>query len=466
VKTPQTEAHAYNEILAGRLYSLTGTKAARTKLVRVNGKLSVASKIEDLDAAKNKKGIFKFAQEWGEGKSPAADGFATDAWLANWDAVGLSGDNLLFDSKGNLVRIDAGGSLLYRAQGGAKGNAFGNVVGEIDTLRGAGSSVSNPATKVYGKLTDKEIYESIDRVLAVSDKEIGEVVSLWGPGDEWAKQALIKKLVKRKKDLALRRDFFYKRSKGIKPPPIPRELGDKWGIRVELDRERFSTKTIETMPETGPAFLPDVGSGDTRKDPAFLRKWEKWSRDITPEQRAAIRGWSGSRYKEMRAAQVGAEKATGAKLSASSSINKDVLRVESALHHAPRYSGKIHRGMRWKTREYGYPNFDEGDVFELEAISSFSTNTSTARSFSGVGVGNKGHGTDVPVIFHVDDSYSGVDIKSLSSYKNESEVLALRKSRYRIKSIKRHDDEVSARTGRVSRYGLIEIFLEEISGKE
>jgi hypothetical protein len=56
-----------------------------------------------------------------------AKAFVKDFWkdvlLANWDVVGLSGDNLLFltDADGSVVkRIDNGSSLKYRAQGAEK----------------------------------------------------------------------------------------------------------------------------------------------------------------------------------------------------------------------------------------------------------------------------------------------------------------------------------------------------------
>ena len=49
----------------------------------------------------------------------AQDGFIGDAWLANWDVIGLSFDNIQIDSDGNAWRIDAGGSLR---SGGRRAN--------------------------------------------------------------------------------------------------------------------------------------------------------------------------------------------------------------------------------------------------------------------------------------------------------------------------------------------------------
>lgn len=463
VKTPATEDHAYNEVLAGRLYSLTGVKSAQTKLVRINGKLSVASKIEKLDAIANKKGVVAFANEWkaAGAASQAADGFAADAWLANWDAVGMTGDNLLFDADGNLVRIDAGGALRYRAKGGAKGSAFGTKVNEIDTLRGTGQGAGTKAAEVYKHLTDAEIVASIDRVLAISEKDLAEVVELWGPRNSGDRKDLLRMLIYRRADLRDRREYFYRLSKGIKNPPISRVLGEKWGLRVELEREAISTIPIEQIPREGPSLLGFNGVGDTRNDPVFVQKWKEWRAKITPEQAYAIGDWSGNGYKVMRSAQVGAEKNYGAKLAAKNEVNKQVLRVESALHNAPRYKGNIHRGIRWDLEKHAYPNFDEGDVFELEAISSFSTSPQTADSFAGIAsVRSASH--HVPVILHVDDSYSGIDIKNLSHAGGENEILALRRAKFRVKRIIRTPDVLYG-DGRLKANGAIDIYLEEIT---
>ena len=112
-----------NEVVANRLYEAAGVKVPKVQK-STDGR--VASKIEtslqDIprDNVPSIKGV--------------ADGFATDAWLANWDAVGLSYDNIK-SRGGQAMRIDAGGALRYRAMGAPKGAAFGKKVGEVTTLR-------------------------------------------------------------------------------------------------------------------------------------------------------------------------------------------------------------------------------------------------------------------------------------------------------------------------------------------
>ena len=78
------------------------------------------------------------------------ESFIVDAWLGNWDVVGLEYDNLLVQGD-KAVRIDTGGALRYRAQGGLKNEDFGTNVPEIQVMR---ESVRNAeAASVFGVVT-------------------------------------------------------------------------------------------------------------------------------------------------------------------------------------------------------------------------------------------------------------------------------------------------------------------------
>lgn len=177
-------AHAQNEILASRLYALTGTNAVQLKpLTSGQGVEGVASKW---------KGGLKKTQ-----KSETTDkDFIVHAWLANWDAVGLDEDNQMVTPEGHTMTIDVGGSLLYRAQGGPKGSAFGNKVPELETMRDP--AVAPQAAKWFGHLTPQQIGESAHRVLGIPDDEIRELVQKYGPGSQLEKEKLAATLIARK----------------------------------------------------------------------------------------------------------------------------------------------------------------------------------------------------------------------------------------------------------------------------
>ena len=163
---------ALNEVVGADLYRVAGVNVPEVQLIRYGGnRLGVASRMQQV--RKGTPGQLR-------GAPGTADGFGTDAWLANWDVVGLECDNLLLDATGKAIRVDTGGSMLFRAQGAPKGKAWGDAVGEINTLRN--KSLNAQAASVFGQLPESAIRDSIKRVVAVSDDEIRRIVQTrWGP---------------------------------------------------------------------------------------------------------------------------------------------------------------------------------------------------------------------------------------------------------------------------------------------
>jgi len=177
-------------VLAAKLYQAAGVAVPDVKLVTVQDKLGIASGMID--------GLQKLPSDAREIKG-AMEGFAVDAWLANWDVVGLLRDNLLADPHGQAVRIDVGGALLYRAQGEPKGPAFGYTVGELDTL----TDGTNPqASELFGNITHAELATGIRKVRSVPDAAIQALCMEHGSGNRAQKQRLAKLLIARKAYLA------------------------------------------------------------------------------------------------------------------------------------------------------------------------------------------------------------------------------------------------------------------------
>lgn len=205
IKFPKTEDHAKNEILAAQLYKMVGIAGPKLKIVKQNGKVGIASAWQDgltVDA----KGI---------GSAPGTmEGFGMDAWLANWDVAGLGFDNILKDKDGKAVRIDVGGSLLYRAMGEDK-KGFGNTVPEVDSL--LNPSMNDKASALFKGITKAQMNASIATVLVIPDHIIEDAVKKFGPGDDAAKKALADKLIARKNYLAGR----FPDANAIAHPPKP-----------------------------------------------------------------------------------------------------------------------------------------------------------------------------------------------------------------------------------------------------
>src|SRR5690606_1928514 len=85
VKFSKSSDHARNEVLADTLYKMAGVDTANLQLLDLgNGKLGTASPImenakQDLSSKMKSKSYLDKIRE----------GFAADAWLANWDVAGL-----------------------------------------------------------------------------------------------------------------------------------------------------------------------------------------------------------------------------------------------------------------------------------------------------------------------------------------------------------------------------------------
>ena len=216
------EIVARNELLASRLYALAGVSTVSQRLVEMNGKIGIASKI--LPGVKKDKAALL------EGKAEGLlSGFAVDAWLANWDCVGnnpASGkgfDNILISPTGSAVRIDAGGALEYGGAGGKKQD-FGDKVIELKTMLDPSKNPNTAA--VFGKMSEADIASSVAKVQAISDNEIKEFCAQYGGGSLVDRAKIAETLIKRKADMLAQYPMAVKKSinKIAKEKPDPTKL--------------------------------------------------------------------------------------------------------------------------------------------------------------------------------------------------------------------------------------------------
>ena len=188
LKCPATPKHVQNELLARDLYKLAGLRVLEGEATELDGEVCLASRWND--------------KLTGSGQNPkdldgTTKGFAADAWLANWDSVGVGSskyDNIL-SLDGQAVRVDTGGALLYRGTGAPKGVKFGLEVTETEGLR---DPELNPvAATVFGDMTLGEIEQSAQRVMAIDAGDIVGAVHNRFPGDPDAANLAAQLLVRR-----------------------------------------------------------------------------------------------------------------------------------------------------------------------------------------------------------------------------------------------------------------------------
>lgn len=156
LKRGNSEAHATEEYVANKMYEALGVDVPKTYLYKCkDGDLFLLHEYIESDANINDSMDEALAKR-------VTKNFVADALLSNWDAY--KNDNILIGSNDNkLYRIDNGGALRFRAQGGAKGSAFGGEVGELETLK-----TNNPYISSF--LTEADIQAQIDDVLSKKEE--------------------------------------------------------------------------------------------------------------------------------------------------------------------------------------------------------------------------------------------------------------------------------------------------------
>jgi hypothetical protein len=170
VKVAKSSLHAANEMLAAALYLGLGIDVPIIlEGLGANGELVTFSEV-----ISDAKSDLESKLDDPEYKKKVQDGFAIDAWLANWDVAGLVYDNVMTNADGDPVRVDPGGALLFRAMGSPKGSLFGDEVNELDTLRD--SNMNPTSASIFGSMTDEEITESARRLLDISEDDIDALV--------------------------------------------------------------------------------------------------------------------------------------------------------------------------------------------------------------------------------------------------------------------------------------------------
>ncbi len=205
VKFSKTPDHAKNEVTAAKLYELAGAGVPEYQLVKTKTGLGTASGWMAHSPV-------KFDPHNPQHKEMAALNFGVHAWLGNYDAMGSNDDNQVFidtPSGPQLVTIDTGGSILFRAQGKDKGtggtDAWGNFVEELTSMTSPKPGHSAPyhnAAKVFGNMTPEQKLKSFQKVLAITPDAIKAIVDKYGPGDEDGKKKLYTTLLMRKAQIA------------------------------------------------------------------------------------------------------------------------------------------------------------------------------------------------------------------------------------------------------------------------
>ena len=176
VKIPKSQSHADNETLAALLYEALGVPAAETSYGDDNGELRLVSPIVP---GSNPDGFFDhYESDDAAYLDQIRDHFVIDAWLANYDVIGYLHDgstNIISDSNGDPIRVDPGASLMWRAQGKAKGDdRFSYDDSDLDSMRD--QDINPQAASVFAKTTDAQLQNAAMRLRDLTPSMIDQIV--------------------------------------------------------------------------------------------------------------------------------------------------------------------------------------------------------------------------------------------------------------------------------------------------
>lgn len=283
VKEYADPSQAHCEVLANSVYKSLGLQAANARVFTdpATGKLLYASDIMQGDAlggAMNKAQAKSFAK-----------GFVGDVLLGNWDAIGLSHDNVRVDAKGNIQRIDNGGSLLYRAQHGRKPEGLLDGISEWDVF----FSPKNPnylATMKkagYNRPEDfaLEVAGQIKDVLLLREKHGGwsNYLATYAPGFDGEDRARVVKMLEARTELLKSKlPGMVAATLAPKPPkPSKPKPGDRLGQHLQP----------ATMPEKNAAGFPVLSAPPTNGVPPRAGLTVK---ELPYAARNAVAGYNGA----------------------------------------------------------------------------------------------------------------------------------------------------------------------------
>lgn len=233
VKFYENPDQARVEFVANAVYEKLGIHAVQSELFESDDQLAIASK--EIPGAQ---GTNKEDQK----TSPdVRQGFVADAYLANWDVVGLVHDNVVRGSDDHFYRIDNGGSLTFRAQGGAK-DFSAESIPELETM----VKPEYPAGQVFESLTeDEQKAQAKELVERLSEEDIDEIIEKSGLIGEQAETI--------RQGLKGRREFLMEHFDTKEVPTHAERIP----IAIEkLEEQRERLEGVELRPRI--AFLADA----------------------------------------------------------------------------------------------------------------------------------------------------------------------------------------------------------------
>ncbi len=185
IKIYEDPKSARGEALSNHIYHDLGLSVPKSELFEHDGKLAIASVVVPPSSSGGKT-LKEYSSGAPNGVSgPVAQvfmrGFAADVLTANWDAVGLAHDNVVVSKFGTPYRVDQGGTLLKRAQGGDKPE---NTLHQITEVEKFFDKSKNAA---YAQVAEAAGIKSVADMKAGFEQQVKAITDLRQAAGGWQK---------------------------------------------------------------------------------------------------------------------------------------------------------------------------------------------------------------------------------------------------------------------------------------
>lgn len=446
VKFYKDPTQAHSEHLTNKIYKDLGLEAPNSQVFKMpDGRYAYAS-----DLYEGGKVLGAVANQIEHAKD-AMNGFVADVFVGNWDAAGLSLDNMMVLSNGKLARIDNGGALLFRAQAGRKPEgALGSISEWQKFFDGTNPSYANLAKMANFDPIEsrKMIVKQIDDVVAMHKREGGwqKFVDRIVPDMTPADKAKVIDMLEKRTELLVAKQ---KELKAYKPPKPPKPGEAKWiekpvgGVKP---RKGLDFKDLPERPLPSEyRKLPADRLQDGEKIVDYRARLEKGLSALTRQERAAIEGFTNGTYGRVRETEE------------SGTPNRDAQLIKSGLEKLPNEPRTVYRGIS------GLENHMKDDFLtnSVIALGKGNVGASTSMSWSpNVSVDWNSSQTDgyrdtFKVLYRINGK-TCKGVEPISRHTHERELMFSVDARFRVTGLSRVEG-----TERV-----VMIEAEEIVGKE
>lgn len=434
VKVYKNPAQAHGEHLANRFYIDLGLGAPESTVFDLgNGQTGYASALlegETLGSA----GLTKArAQEF-------MKGFVADVLTANWDAAGQSLDNAFVTKGGKVVRIDNGGSFLYRAQGGLKPDHALDQISEWEVFfspkNGSYLRIANAAGYDDPNHPDfrDQVAKQIEHVFALRDRAGGwaAYVKQTSPGLSPTDHGRIVKMLDERSGLLEKKLTQLRKplpKEGERPPPYyaPSIKGARPAPGKHL--------TIEELPET-PPLLNYTGTGTPPALPsgeAFNAYRKRAAKSIAKaaDEHDAIVNFTGSYFTSVRDYEEKTGRGEDVKYHPGKSASDSITRAFAKADVEPM---TVFRGMHSLPKDVVESMINaKGGVMGLGRGNVGATSSTTWNV--NVAVDRFAHGpedaTAYKVVLQI-HAKKTIPVETISSFSSENELFSSRDAKFRV----------------------------------